>query len=107
MSVTPIKPSDVARAKTETLPDAVIESFNELIALRWDGEVSHFRQEDVVERILEKIPGFNRRTIFDRGWLDVEDTYREQGWSVTYDRPGFNETYEPTFTFKKGPGRRR
>ena len=32
--------------------------------------------------------------------FDVEDIYEKAGWDVTYDTPGYNETYEPKFTFK-------
>jgi len=41
-----------------------------------------------------------RDEIFDRGWLDVEDLYRISGWRVEYHKPGYNETYEPTFEFQ-------
>lgn len=30
----------------------------------------------------------------DHGWLDLEDIYRDEGWTVEYDSPGYNETYE-------------
>ncbi len=40
-------------------------------------------------------------TVCDNHWLDVEDVYREAGWVVEYDKPGYCESYEATFTFKK------
>lgn len=42
----------------------------------------------------------DRETIFRRGYLNVEEAYREQGWSVVYDKPGYNETYDASFEFK-------
>jgi len=44
--------------------------------------------------------GLNRAEIFDKGWLNVEEVYRAAGWAVEYDKPGFNESYSATFTFK-------
>lgn len=38
--------------------------------------------------------------MLDREHLDVEDVYRAAGWEVTYDKPGYNETYDATFTFR-------
>ncbi len=35
-------------------------------------------------------------------WLNVEELYRAQGWTVTYDKPGYNESYPATFTFAPG-----
>lgn len=38
--------------------------------------------------------------IFDNHWLDIEDIYREQGWKVKYDKPGYNEeSFKPYFEF--------
>ncbi len=39
--------------------------------------------------------------IYERHLLDVEPSYRAEGWEVEYDKPGYNETYEATFTFRK------
>ena len=42
-----------------------------------------------------------RKEIYDKNWLDVEDVYESAGWKVEYDKPGYNENYEPTFTFSR------
>lgn len=97
---TPIRPEDVASAKGATVPGAVLEAFNELITERMSGGVAVVRQSAVLERILAKMPGRARAEIFRSGWLDIEDVYRAAGWKVDYDRPGYNETYEATFTFE-------
>lgn len=92
----PISPDEARRANP--IPDAVYEAFNELI-VECDGVVY---QEEVVERILLKMPELeNDRSIYKKGWLNVEDAYREKGWDVTYDKPGYNETYRPYFRFAK------
>ncbi len=96
----PIKPGDVISAKAKQIPDQVFEVFNELITEKWDGRCALVKQTDVVERIVEKY-GATREEIFAKGWIDVEDAYRSVGWSVEYDKPGYNENYAAFFVFKR------
>lgn len=99
--VKPLKPEEVFDRKLEDIPDAVLEAFNELIARGSGGHQNYsvVRQTEVVELIVSK--GIDRKEIFEKGWLDIEEIYRRYGWSVMYDKPGYNETYEPTFTFRR------
>lgn len=104
IKVRPIKPGEVVKAKKETVfPDAVLQAFNELITLHFNGNHATIKQDDVIALIMAKM-GFetkDRGKIFDNGWLDVEDVYRAEGWHVEYDKPGYNETYPSTFIFKR------
>lgn len=95
----PIKPDDVTQKKTSTIPDVVFDAFNETIAKHWDGRVARFEQREVVALITAK--GISSTDAYAKKYLDVEESYRAVGWSVEYDRPGYNETYEPTFTFQR------
>jgi hypothetical protein len=99
----PIRPEDVPAAKRQVFPDEVFQAFNELIALRLTGGVATVRQDEVVTRIMELMNDENlkRQDIFDNGWLNVEEAYRAEGWSVYYDKPGYSETYAATFKFRK------
>ena len=101
--VKPISPKDVVTAKQESLPDEVIEAFNELIGENWKGTYSKFKQKEVVIRIKVKLQSTTLTSdqIHDKNWLDVEDVYRKAGWKVEYDGPGFNESYDATFKFRK------
>lgn len=101
--VEPIKPKDVVKAKQETLPDEVIEAFNELIAENWKGEYAKFKLAVVAERIRKKLGWGDEKAgqISKNGWLDVEDVYRKAGWKVVYDGPAYNETYQATFEFSQ------
>jgi len=96
--VKPIKPGEVAKKKEHDFPDTVFEAFNEMIAENYSGRTATFRQEDVVALMVKK--GLGRTDIYKKGWLDIEDIYDKAGWEVDYDRPGYNETYETTFTFR-------
>ena len=96
--VQPIQPEDIAEEFIKSIPPEVIESFNELIVLHFNGDSSVVLQAEVVERMLEK--GLSRKDIYSRGWLNVESIYRKAGWSVDYDRPGYNEVYPAKFIFR-------
>lgn len=97
--VRPIKPEDIAAEKERTFPDAVLKSFNELIVQNWDGSSATIIQDEVVALMVKK--GLKLEEIFGKGWLDVEGVYRSVGWSVEYDKPGYNEFYPATFMFKR------
>lgn len=97
--VGPICPEDVISEKLNNLPDEVLVSFNELIALNLSGTSATILQSEVVKLMVQK--GLKRADIYKNGWLDVEDIYRKAGWRVDYDKPGYNESYEPSFTFRR------
>ncbi len=95
----PISPKEVADAKLQSFPNEVFEAFNQVIVENAGvGEIM-VRQKDVVELMVKK--GLDRNEIYNRGWLDVEDVYRKAGWVVEYDKPAYNEDYEPYFVFKR------
>ncbi len=94
----PIRPDEVTSRKKEAIPSEVIEAFNQQIAEKFNGYEARVIQDDVMALIEQK--GFNRREVFDRHWLDVEDIFREAGWEVEYDKPGFNEPYDAFFIFR-------
>lgn len=84
--------------KLASIPDEVIEAINELIVANWNGHSATFTQTNVVGLIQRKLH-CSEDQIYKNHWIDFEDIYRNKGWSVTYDKPGFNESYEPTFKF--------
>lgn len=100
----PIKPSEVSAHKTATFPEDVFEAFNAEIAASWDGRTAIVNQHKVVERLKSAL-SIDRRDVFNLGYLNVEESYRAAGWTVEYDKPGYNETYEATFTFTRGKRR--
>ena len=100
----PITPAGAAEYKAKNLPDEVLECWNTIIAQHFNGDSSCFKQEEVVAAIVKKL-GCQRKRVFDENWLDVEPLFRAAGWTVKYDRPGYNETYPATFEFT--PKRKR
>lgn len=98
-NVQPIRPDQVGETKIIIFPDAVLESFNEIIAQNYCNGQSHFKKDDAVALMESK--GLLRNEIYEKHWLDVEDVYRAAGWKVEYDQPAYCETYAATFTFIK------
>jgi|ERR1041385_3448297 hypothetical protein len=96
----PIKPEQIAEKKQAIIPDVVIDTLNTLIAQRFSEGVAVVEQGELIGMLVAR--GLVRREIFGNQWLDFEDIYRKAGWNVVYDKPAYNETYEPTFTFTVG-----
>lgn len=94
----PIKPSEVRQHKTDALPEEVFIAFNDCITLTWDGWSAVVKQRDVAERIAAAM-SITTAEVVQRHYLDVEESYRAEGWVVGYDKPGYNETYDATFRF--------
>ena len=108
----PIAPSDVVSQKQSDFPPEVIERWNRLIAANYSGSRAVVKQGDAVDALLQVLSQspdkflpqgatFDRSTIYDLGWLEIEDIYRAAGWKVEYDKPAYNENYEATFMFRK------
>lgn len=84
--------------KGRILPDFVIQAFNECI---YESKLKNSKvvdQEVVLDRIM-KLGNVSRQDVFKEHWLDVEDFYRNAGWTVKYDKPTFNEDYKAYFEF--------
>ena len=95
----PITPDEVASAKRSHIPALVFDAFNGEIAAKFTAGKATVKQDDIVKILINC--GMERQEIFDKGYLNVEEVYRDAGWKVTYDKPGYNESYPATFEFKK------
>lgn len=98
----PISPEEVAIAKIAVIPDFVFDAVNHCIVKAAKGGRITVLQKDIIDEILRRAPtGTDRAAIFDEHWLDFEPAYRGAGWSVSHDKPGYCETYEPHFIFER------
>jgi len=95
----PLSPDDIAAAKRQHIPEAVFDAFNELLALKFTNGSATILQKDVLAKL--EAGGMVRQEIFDNGWLNVEEAYRDAGWKVEYDKPAYNETYDASFKFRR------
>lgn len=94
MNVKPITPGEVYLAAPQ-VPDHVIETWNKLIAKNWDGRQATIMQKEAIKAL----GGTGGEKM---AWLNIEEIFRQAGWVVEYDKPGYNETYEASFKFTKG-----
>ena len=106
---TPPKPLSPREAKDkfdENHAPEVIQAINELLVERYSGRIT-IKQDEIIEKahaILKKNGGTEsmsvyRKRLFEKHKLDIEDVYRKAGWSVVYDKPGYNEGYSAFFEF--------
>jgi hypothetical protein len=102
--INPIKPSEVVEKKLAAIPNEMIQAVNEMIVKHWDGHEATFKQDELIERyfvIIDKPNSqSNREILFENRFLNFEPIFEKEGWNVKYDKPGFNENYPSTFTFK-------
>jgi hypothetical protein len=95
----PVTPNEVKHLAAAIFPQEVIEAFNYEIVKHYVNGSAKVLQRDVVESLVKS--GFAKYDIFKNGWLNVEEIYRGAGWDVEYDRPGYDESYDAFFLFKK------
>lgn len=95
----PITPDEVMQQKVSEIPGSVLEVFNQHITKNFLNGQALVKQEDVLQDICSSM-NLTRDEVFDKHYLDVEDCYTLAGWDVTYDKPGYNERYEASFTFR-------
>lgn len=96
----PVRPDEIAEAKVGHIPAAVIEAFNKLIALNFSGGSANVQQDDVIAEIM-RATDLTRHEIFDKGYLNVEDIFRNAGWKVRYDKSDYTESFPTYFEFWK------
>jgi hypothetical protein len=95
----PIKPAEVGSLKSTVFPAPVFDAFNAEIAAKHCNGLATVYQDAVVDRMVNA--GLLKSEIMANGWLNVEDAYRDAGWSVTYHKPGYNESGRSYFEFRQ------
>lgn len=93
----PITPTEALSGNH--IPEFVIEAINNLIIRNLHGKSSTFTEQALIQEILE-VGDFNDPACIYKGnWLEFEELYRNAGWKVECDVPGFNESYDVTWAF--------
>lgn len=98
--VKPVSPDQLANQDEHDIHPSMIRAINILLS-RFDGYSLNLTQREIVEKFLNLEPNMKRSDVFDNNYLDFIGIYRRAGWDIVYDRPGYNESYEPNYTFKK------
>ena len=96
----PLNPNQINYESVNTIPLEVIESFNKLIIINWDGNKAQIKQTDVINQILKEFvdtkSNLTMNDIFVNKWLYIEEIFESHGWDVEYIK--YNEII---FIFKK------
>jgi hypothetical protein len=95
-----ITPEEILNNLENIIPSFVFEAINNLLKNKFRGNSVTIKQDEIIAEISRLKPGLNRNDIFEKKWLDFEKVYNKSGWSVTFDKPSYNETYDANFTFK-------
>jgi len=99
----PVSPSQV----DFSVPTFVIEAVNELIEKHKvsGGKSFTIKQEEILKLVIKKAKDsgekkVTKKVVFDKKWLDFEDTFRSYGWGVKYNSPDYTEnSFPPYFEF--------
>jgi len=98
----PLSPDETRQHKNKRIPDFVIKAVNEMLIKKMGtSNYITLKQDDIANEAKKLGKLKNTQVLYDNNWMDFEEIFREAGWEVTYDKPGYNEDYEPTFQFKK------
>lgn len=90
-AITPSALKDMAKP----IPPQVILAVNKLLIKEFCGSFPIILQQcDIIAELT-----ISKTDLFKNHWLDFENHYRQAGWKVVYDKPAYNENYEPTFSF--------
>ena len=100
-AVKPISPSEIIENLDKIIPPVVIQAVNNLLTDKFRGHEVMLCQNDIISEIQRLDNNISRDEIFKKHLLDFEGLYEKNGWSVKYDKPGFNENYIANFIFKQ------
>lgn len=97
--IRPITPAKAIEAKSQAIPPEVFQVFDELIVrnLDLDGQAK-VDQDEAVTMISNKLK-IHRAAVFANKWMDVEEAYRQAGWTVEYDKPAYYEDFSAYYMF--------
>jgi hypothetical protein len=110
MQEKPLTPAEAKKKRIESIPNAVVRAVNSLL----DDTTVRFGVTALREAILRELKAeaenyspetmpdwckFTDPTRFPSAWFDFEPIFMKAGWEVSYDRPGYNESGETTWTF--------
>ena len=98
--IKPIRPDEIMANLEKILPTVVITAVNNLLTKNFRGGSITIRQKDIAAEIMRIDESIIENEIYENKWMDFEEVYRKYGWSVSYDKPGYNESYDATFEFK-------
>ena len=103
MKIKPLRPDSAIAMKRGSRPDEVMIAFNQEITehIKVSTGVAIVKQKDVIERIKNALESITTSDILDKGWLNIEAEFRKAGWTVNYEKPSRDESFDAYFRFQK------
>lgn len=94
--VNPISPREAM--ETQIIPDAVASVVNDLLRKRISNRVIQVTQVEVENALIKQ--GLTTDEIYSENMMDFENAYRQNGWTVEYNRASYSEThFSPYWSF--------
>jgi hypothetical protein len=97
--VEPIKPKDIIDNLDDIIHPAVIKAVNTLLKEQYRGGTTRITLKEISKKAKEICPELTTKEMEDKKHLDFEPVFRKAGWKVTYDQPGWDESYDSFFEF--------
>jgi hypothetical protein len=96
----PVTPKELKGTAGDDIPEVVIEAVNNLLKKKFRKNQSvTLRQDDIAKEISRLNSDMTPTKVYANGWMDFEPVFERAGWTVTYDKPGYYESYPATFEF--------
>ncbi len=98
----PITPGFIEDNLEYIIHPAVIQAVNELLKDSYrPGKRVTFTVKKVIQKAKSICPELTTKEIEENKWLDFESVFRNVGWKVKFDTPGWDENYEQFYEFSK------
>lgn len=97
-----ISPQEAQKKHQQQIPQEVFDTWNEVIVSHLHQYSQRVESRFLLKELSSKLSSkmhMNFETLKEKGYLDLEPFFRENGWSVDFDSPGYNESYDANFTF--------
>ena len=99
----PISPDDISDNKEKYIHQTIIKTVNKILKERYNlGSTVDIKISEISKPFFEAHPEIDEDKAWKAKMFDIEDAYRKFGWKVSYDRPGWDESYEGFYKFSKG-----
>ena len=93
MEIKPLTPGEI-KASPKAHP-TIINVVNELLRHKFDGNQAVILQDEIVNEFLKIELDYTTERIFKEKLMDFEPVFRNAGWKVSYDKPGYSERHYP------------
>lgn len=100
--VKPLSPDEITKNKKNYIHPDIIDIVNKLLSERYTtGSSVTIKQKEISELFFAKNPEIPSDEAYKNHMFDFEDAYRNEGWSVSFDSPCYNENFDSFFKFTK------